>query len=111
MLITFRSSAWSNITMFGDSAITLLKMMGHSGTVPGALRGPDIPAALERLRLALDVAEPETTSEPGVREGSEASDTAPPVGLRLRAYPLIRLLLAAARQHSDVMWNEGAPAA
>lgn len=37
MLVTFRTKAWSNITLFGDVAITLLKMAGHSGTVPGDL--------------------------------------------------------------------------
>lgn len=59
MLITFRSKAWSNITMFGDSALMLLNMMGHSGTVPGALRAGEIPAALVRLEQALKTAGPE----------------------------------------------------
>jgi len=47
MLVTFRTSAYANITMFGDIAVTLLKMMGHSGTVPSAIRADDVPAALE----------------------------------------------------------------
>ena len=45
MLVTFRSKAWGNVTMFGDVAETLLKMMGHTGTVPSALLAADIPAA------------------------------------------------------------------
>ncbi|HAJ92821.1 MAG TPA: hypothetical protein DCO71_09470 [Gammaproteobacteria bacterium] len=32
MLITFSSSAYANITMFGDVALRLLKLMGHSGS-------------------------------------------------------------------------------
>ena len=53
MLVTFRTSAYANITMFGDVAVRLLKMMGHSGTVPSAIRADDVPAALERLKAAL----------------------------------------------------------
>jgi hypothetical protein len=30
MLVTFTTKAYANITMFGDVAVTLLKMMGHS---------------------------------------------------------------------------------
>ena len=32
MLATFTTKAYANITMFGDVAVTLLKMIGHSGT-------------------------------------------------------------------------------
>jgi hypothetical protein len=109
MLVTFHSKAWSNITLFGDVAVTLLKMMGHSGTVPSALLAADIPSAVARLRQGLAAAGAEEESKPSVRPGAEDADTAPPVGLRLRAYPLIQLLSAAARQGCDVMWDEGAP--
>ncbi|MFV1973803.1 MAG: DUF1840 domain-containing protein, partial [Thiohalobacterales bacterium] len=50
MLVTFTCSAYADITMFGDVAVQLLKMMGHSGTVPGAFRAEDIPVALEKLQ-------------------------------------------------------------
>ncbi|MEA1053075.1 DUF1840 family protein, partial [Lamprobacter modestohalophilus] len=33
MLITFETKAHANITMFGDVAVTLIKLMGHSGAV------------------------------------------------------------------------------
>jgi hypothetical protein len=32
--VAFSSKGWNNITMSGDVALTLLKMTGHSGTVP-----------------------------------------------------------------------------
>jgi len=32
--------------MFGDAAVRLLKLMGHSGTVPGALLAADVQTAL-----------------------------------------------------------------
>ncbi len=53
MLVTFQTKAYAPITMFGDVAVTLIKLMGHSGTVPGAILAEDIPAALARLRAAV----------------------------------------------------------
>ena len=50
MLVTFRSKVSGEITMFGDVAVTLLKLMEHSGTVPGALLADQIPSALARLK-------------------------------------------------------------
>ena len=53
MLVNFDSKVGA-LTMFGDVAVQLLKLMGHSGTVPSAILAPDIPAALDRLKRALD---------------------------------------------------------
>jgi hypothetical protein len=107
MLVTFRSKAWGNITMFGDVAVTLLKMMGHSGTVPSALLARDIPSALARLRQALAAAAPEPAASDDERTGDD--DAQPPVALGVRAYPLIEMLSAAAEQECDVMWQAGEP--
>ena len=68
MLVKFRSEA-GNITMFGDVAVTLLKMMGQSGVLPGALVAKDVPAALERLKRAAAVA-----PEPSTRGKESAAD-------------------------------------
>jgi len=46
--------------MFGDVAVDLLKLMGHSGTVPGAIRAEDVEAALSRLRAGLTAREAES---------------------------------------------------
>ena len=110
MLVTFHSKAWSNITLFGDVAVTLLKMMGHSGTVPSALLAADIPSALARLQQGLATAGAKEENKQSIRPAAEDADTLPPVGLRPRAYPLIQLLSAAARQGCDVMWEKDHPA-
>lgn len=99
MLVTFDSDVGS-FTMFGDVAVALLKFMGHSGTVPGALLAADIPQALERLQQNLRNA-PEPPPEP-VQEGDRAE---PRVPLRTRAAPLIDLLTRAAKKGKDVMWR------
>ena len=95
--------------MFGDVAVSLLKMAGHSGTVPSALLAGDIPAALARLKQEFAAAAPEEANKQSVQPGARDADDPPPVGLRLRAYPLIQLLTAAEREGCDVMWEEGHP--
>lgn len=109
MLVTFHSKAWSSVTLFGDVAITLLKMMGHSGTVPGALPAAGIPAAIARLQQALAAADTHEQNQHGVQPGAADPDAPVPVGIGLRAYPLIQLLSAATLQDCDVMWDQGAP--
>lgn len=37
MLVTFTTNAYADITMFGNIALAMLKMMGQSGTVPGTI--------------------------------------------------------------------------
>ncbi len=101
MLVTFSCPAYADITMFGDVAVHLLKMIGHSGTVPSALVAADVPAALERLEAAV-AAEGDL---PAPAEPSQAEDEEPPVSLGHRALPLIELLEAAAKAERNVMWD------
>lgn len=98
MLVRFNSDA-GLITMFGDVAVTLLKMMGQSGSVPGAIRAEDIPAALARLKTA--VAAHQEPPPGGGKDGVE-----PRVGMRQRAFPLIGLLERAAKRECHVIWGE-----
>jgi hypothetical protein len=109
MLVTFHTKAWSSITMFGDVAVALLKMAGHSGTVPSALRAEDLPVTIARLQRALAAIPDEKASPDNKSSGGNDQDPPPPVSLRVRAYPLIELLSAAAQQECDVTWEAGAP--
>jgi len=102
MLVTFTTEAYADITMFGDVALAMLKMMGHSGTVPGAITAEDVPVALRRLIVAID-AEKVT---PSVEDKDEDD---PPVSLAHRALPLIDLLTAAAKAECYVMWKYESP--
>ena len=56
MLVRFHSDV-GGFLMFGDMALELLKMAGHSGTVPGAWRADDLADARTRLLAALDIYE------------------------------------------------------
>src|SRR5690554_3533439 len=101
MLVTFKTKAYANITMFGDVAVKLLHMMGHSGTVPGAILADDVPAYLERLKAAIAAEKLKAAPE----QPRSDEDGEPPVSIAKRALPLIELLEAAARGHNDVLWE------
>ena len=98
MLITFSTDAYADITMFGDVALALLKMMGHSGTVPSAILAADVPASLSRLTAGIEA----TKAAPPVVDEDEDE---PQVSLSNRALPLINLFSAAAQEGCDVMWK------
>ena len=109
MLIAFKSDAYADIIMFGDIAQQLLKMMGHSGTVPSAIRAEDVPAALERLKHSLRGEKTSGDAQAGAGAGTGAAgrgENDHNVSLRDRALPLIELLTAAAKKHRDVMWDK-----
>lgn len=98
MLVTFTTNAYADITMFGDDAQAMLKMMGHSTTVPGAILAADVPAALSQLTAAIE----HEKAAPPV-EDKDADE--PVVSIAHRALPLLSLLAAAAKAESDVMWK------
>lgn len=100
MLIRFKSNA-GDMTMFGDIAVELIRMMGHSGTVPSALLAQDIPAALERLRKGVAVA-----PAPAPQNEETEREEGPRVSLQQRAFPLIELLERCAKNGWDVMWEQ-----
>ncbi|WP_430228710.1 DUF1840 domain-containing protein [Nitrosomonas communis] len=98
MLVTFSTDAYADITMFGDIAFTMLEMMGHSKTVPGAILAEDVPEALNRLKAAIDAEKASLPVE-------DQDEDEPVVNLADRALPLIDLLTAAAKAESNVMWK------
>lgn len=103
MLVTFRTKSYANIILFGDVAKKLLDMMGHSGTIPGALGADDVNDALEKLRAAISQlpADAEDDSAAAADDGEKERT----VSLRHRALPLVELLEAAQAGNDSVMWN------
>jgi hypothetical protein len=98
MLVTFTTDAYADTIMFGDIALELLKMMGHSATVPGALLAADVPEALSRLKAAIDAKKALPPAEAEDLDG-------PDVSVVHRALPVIELLAAAAKAEANVMWK------
>ncbi|HVN42718.1 MAG TPA: DUF1840 family protein [Steroidobacteraceae bacterium] len=112
MIVRFNSRSGS-LAMLGESAVTLLKLGGHSGSVPGAVLAPDLAAFLERLDagLAEHGGEPSPPpapepAEPGETERErEDREATPVVTLRMRAVPLRELVRTAIVQQSNLMWE------
>ncbi|EJB8570383.1 DUF1840 domain-containing protein [Vibrio parahaemolyticus] len=104
MLITFRCRSYANVTMFGDIALEMIKMMGHSGTVPGSISAQDVPDALSKLTSALSA---KNTAEENLPTDvdEEEEQVEPAVSLGRRAFPLIELLKSAIKEECEVMWD------
>jgi hypothetical protein len=102
MTVTFDSKV-GRVTMLGDVAISLLKMMGHSGTVPSALLAEDIPEALSHLRQSLAAADALLGNDSHEREDTERPAV---ISLRTRAYPLMQLLENAAKHSAAILWDQ-----
>ena len=98
MLVTFTTQGSANITLFGDIALAMLKMMGHSATVPGAILAEDVPVALNRLTAAIAKVKASPPKE-------NKDQNKPGVSMAHRSLPLINLLTAASKANCNVMWN------
>lgn len=96
MIVRFDSDA-GQFLMNGEVAIALLRHMGHSGAVPGALLAADLPEAIARLEAAVGAL---PTSGP-----EDDGSGQPGVNLRQRAYPMLELLRRAERKGCDVLWD------
>lgn len=102
MLVTFKTTAYADITMFGDAAETLLKLMGQSGNIPGAIMGGDVADAMANLKREL-ADQPVPASNDS--DGSDDDEKSNRVTLATRAVPLMELLEAAAASKANVMWD------
>ena len=94
MLITFHTDAYEDLSYFPEVAKRLLSLMGHSGTVPGAIQSENLPEALEKLQSGLQV-EKQIIDE----------DDEDEISLSKRAVPLIGLLQAAIKKDKNVLWD------
>ncbi len=99
MLVTFSSPASADITMMGDVARSLLKIMGHSGTIPSAMMPEDIPVALARLEAAV-------AASKAAEQAPDADEEDFKPGLAQRAMPMIKLLRDAQQSNAQVMWDK-----
>ena len=89
--------------MFGEAALQLIALMGHGGSVPGAIAADDVPAALARLQQAITAA----PAPPAANTTDKADDSGErKVGLQQRAAPLLAMLSHAVTAKSYVMWDK-----
>jgi len=108
MLVKF-STRHGQLVMLSEPAIALLRLGGHSGTVPSAVLAADLPAFLERLRSGLELHGDELSPLPPPDPHPRDDEDTPrerPVSLRHRAVPLLDMVRTAIDRNSDLMWDK-----
>jgi hypothetical protein len=105
MLIRFSSIATESITMFGDTGMLLIKMLGASNSLPGAIGGDDISTAIGHLKRRLDECAAKTAQSLHSQVDEAHPEYEPPIALASRAGPLIQILERAAAAKAPVMWE------
>lgn len=105
-MITFKTEFYSNIDMFDDVALHMLKMMGHSPTVPGAILAKDVSQALANLKRAVAEEGPQSAQVETQASDEEDYLSQQHVSVHNRAFPLVELLVAAVAKSCDVMWEK-----
>ncbi|MEZ8284352.1 hypothetical protein BCU17_16840 [Vibrio splendidus] len=107
MLITFSCKAHASVTMFGEVGLQFIKMLGHSGTIPGAIDASAVPQALNNLRAAVAAEQSKPIEQENANDESEEEVVEAPVNIGSRAFPLVELLKAAIKDECEVMWEDG----
>lgn len=102
-MVTFQTDSYRNVMMFDSDARNMLGFMGLSDAVPSALKAEDVPAALERLKTAIEQ-QPKSV-EPDMEYEGDNEEREPPVPLHTRALPLMELLQAAKNAKEHVIWE------
>ena len=97
MLVKFQGEETGSITMFGPVAEQLLKLMGMSGNLEGAMTAEEVPTALTKLETAVAAIK--------AQADNDYDDDDDEVSLAVRAVPLLDLLKEAATNNGYVMWQ------
>lgn len=108
MVVKF-STRHGQLLMHGEPAVRLIRLGGHSGTVPGAVLYADLAEFLVALRRGLEVHGDELSPPPIVDPSAAEDDAEPrerPVSLRRRAVPLLDMIQTAIKRESDLMWEK-----
>ena len=107
MLITFSCKAHASVTMFSDVGLQFIKMLGHSGAIPGAMDASEVPQALDNLRAAIAAEESKPVEQENTDDDNEEETVEASVNIGSRAFPLVELLKAAIKDECEVMWEDG----
>jgi hypothetical protein len=104
MPITFKSKYSPDILMLEGMARELIRLMGHSGSVPGSLAAEDIAAALAHLENAIKDG-PSRALEAENRQDDSDEKHEPAISVAHRAGPLLAMLKTALKEKEHVIWD------
>jgi hypothetical protein len=107
VIVSFQTG-FGQLAMHGEVAVALLRAMGHTGSVPGAILAADLPAALASLERVLETSGHLPSGPPPQAADDDEDDDRerePAITLRTRAVPLLELMRTAIGRGSDLMWD------
>jgi hypothetical protein len=113
MLITFKSKAAAEVTMFEEHAKPLLDLI-HKDVKMGVITAAEAADVAARLEAVVQESKAHPTTEEVARDivahhgdGKEdhAHETTQMVSFATRAYPLLEMIRAAARGGNDILWG------
>ena len=112
MLITFKSKAYPNVTMYQDHAKRILDLL-QKDTERGVITAEEAPQAVKLLEneieesrnhQATDEMQQDVKAHHGDVEDAE-HDPIEAVSFSTRAFPLLEMLRAARDQQTDILWG------
>lgn len=99
MLITFKSSASSDVTMFGEVAEIMMEILGMDPSVKGIVTVENLPAAIAKLKAAI------SADIQARDQGTPNANGDDPVSIAQRALPLVELFEWSLKQEVPVVWG------
>lgn len=106
MLVVFTNKSGGTVDMFEKAALDLIKMMGRRQAVPSAISKEDLPEALSHLQKELtQIEQVEQDASENEADVSEADEKPKPIGMGIRAFPLIELIQQSIKDDSFLMWD------
>ena len=100
MAITFNSKA-ASVTMLDANARQILDILGKDMGVRGVITAAEAPAAIARLRAAVEAQGPDRSSN----EDGETGAASVHVPLKSRVQPFIDMLEKAHAAGGDILWG------
>lgn len=110
MLITFKSSASSDVIMFGDVARAMLATIGKDpADERGIITVAQLPAAIAALKEAMENDKAERAShsheDKAEHDEEEAGKKGAAISFAQRAVPLIELMSYSLKEETPVIWE------
>ena len=102
MIYKFKSKAGGDVIMLGPNGDRLLGLIGKPVAAKGILEPADLPAAIAALQAAVDADE---AARGGGAPAHSNPNSAEPVSLRQRVWPLVELMKRAQAAGEPIVWG------
>lgn len=102
MLVKFQSRAAPDVVMLRDEAEYLLGLIGRRLDARGVIPHAELPAAIQRLKDAVSVAEQTERAYESLEHSEERMPANEP---SQRAWPFLQMMIEADRLQADIIWG------